>query len=270
MESILFKAALALYLVSAVGFVASLLTRRVFLARLSTWCYGFTFVLHTSFILWRWTASGYSPVVNLFEALSFVAWGLTGTYLIFQLVTKTRVLGAFVSPLALVLFIAASAGITGAGETDASVKNYWVAVHAVFSLTGNALFALACCAALMYLVQDRLIRKRKIHDLYRVLPSLGDLDRINHISVIWGFSLLTVGIVAGSLWARVVWGSHLLWDAKQIATLGSWILCALLVHQRVAIGWKGKRAAYLSIGAFAVLFFSFLGVHLFFPTIHRF
>lgn len=270
MEIIAFKAALAVYLIGAAGFAASLLVKRVAVARLATGIVTAGFLIHSFFILFRWLESGYSPVVTVAEALSFVAWAVTGLYLAFQTATKTRVLGAFVAPLALLLMLAASTGITGPVEVDGTLKTYWVTVHVLFSLTGNALFALACCASLMYLVQDTLIRKRRISDLTRVLPSLGDLDRINHISVVWGFLVLTAGIIAGAFWGRIVWGSPVLWDAKQIATLAAWVLCGLLLHQRLAMGWKGKKAAYLSIGAFTVLLFSFVGVSLFFTTVHRF
>ncbi|MDD5475241.1 MAG: cytochrome c biogenesis protein CcsA [Syntrophales bacterium] len=270
MDILFFKAALAVYLASTAGFIGSLLIRRVALARVSAWVLTSAFALHTVFIALRWLGSGYSPAVNLPEALSFIAWAITAIYLAFQIWTKTRVLGAFVTPLSLALVIASSSGVMGTVEADQSLKTYWVTAHVFLSLTGGALFALACCSALMYLVQDSLIRGRKIHGLYRVLPSLGDLDRINHFSVVWGFMFLTMGIISGSVWAGTAWGSHISWDPKQIATLAAWFLCGLLLHQRLVIGWKGRRAAFLSIGAFAILLFAFVGVNLFFTTIHTF
>ncbi|MCK9229162.1 MAG: cytochrome c biogenesis protein CcsA [Syntrophales bacterium] len=270
MDALFFRAALVIYLAGTAGFTASLLLKRVALARLSTWVFAAAFALHTVFIGLRWWGSGYSPAVNLSEALSFIGWAIAAVYFLFQALTKTRVLGAFVAPLSLVMVIASSAGIMGPSPAGQDLKTCWVTVHVIFSLTGSALFALACCAALMYLIQDGLIRRRKIHELYRVLPSLGDLDRINHLSVLWGFLLLTLGIIAGSVWARTAWGSHLPWDPKQIATLAAWFLCGVLLHQRLVIGWKGRRAAFLSMGAFAILLFAFVGVNLFFTTIHTF
>ncbi|MBW2673423.1 MAG: cytochrome c biogenesis protein CcsA [Deltaproteobacteria bacterium] len=100
--------------------------------------------------------------------------------------------------------------------------------------------------------------------------SLGDLDRINHLCTVWGFPLLTFGIIAGSIWARTVWGSNWHWDPKQVFTAVSWVLYAVLVHQRIAIGWKGRKVALLSIIAFAGLLFAFIGVNALFVTMHRF
>ena len=108
---------------------------------------------------------------------------------------------------------------------------------------GEALFAVASCAGLMYLIQDDMIKKKKTGSLIRLFPSLRDLDRINHLCLVWGFPLLTLGVLAGSLWARIVWGSHWQWDSKQVWTLLAWGSYGFLLHQRLAIGWQGRRAA---------------------------
>jgi ABC-type transport system involved in cytochrome c biogenesis permease subunit len=104
----------------------------------------------------------------------------------------------------------------------------------------------------------------------KILPSLTDLDRINQVSLLWGFPLLTLGIMAGSIWARTVWGSLWQWDPKQVWTLTAWIFYALILHQRIAIGWKGRRAALFSLLAFGILVASFVVVNLFFVTAHTF
>ena len=123
--------------------------------------------------------------------------------------------------------------------------------HVIFSVTGEALFAVASCAGLMYLIQDDMLKKKKEGSLIRLFPSLRDLDRINHLCLSWGFTLLTFGILAGSVWARIVWGSHWQWDPKQIWTLLAWVLYGFLLHQRLVIGWQGRKAALWSLVVFA-------------------
>ncbi|NQU02883.1 MAG: c-type cytochrome biogenesis protein CcsB [Syntrophaceae bacterium] len=270
MNILLFEIALFFYFLSTVGYIASLLIRRVFVAKVSTWILFSAFFVHSIYIVFRWAETGYGPVANTYESLSFVAWSISGVYLAFQLMTKTRVLGAFVSPLAFILAIGASVTLMGDVSMPEAFKGPWALVHIMLSLTGEALFALAFLAGLMYLLQDSLIRKKNVHSFSRILPSLRDLDRINHIAVLWGFFLLTFGIIAGSIWARTVWGNQWQWDPKQISTLAAWLIYALLVHQRIAIGWKGRKAAFLSIIAFVILLFTFVGVNVFFVTLHDF
>ncbi|MBE9547223.1 MAG: c-type cytochrome biogenesis protein CcsB [Proteobacteria bacterium] len=270
MDILFFKIALCAYLVSTLGYITSLLIKRVLIARASTWVLFGAFIVHAASFLFRCIETGHSPFVNLYESLSFFAWAVSGIYLAFQVKTKTRVLGAFVSPVAFLLMMVASVRLGGDVSMPAILQGHWVTVHVIFSISGEALFALACLAGVMYLIQDGFIKSKKIGGFSRLLPSLRDLDRINHICLLWGFPLLTVGVIAGSIWARTVWGSHWQWDTKQIWTLIVWAFYAVLLHQRLAIGWKGKKAAFFSIVAFLILLFAFVGANVFFATSHRF
>jgi ABC-type transport system involved in cytochrome c biogenesis permease subunit len=166
--------------------------------------------------------------------------------------------------------IVASVGLEGSVSLPDILKGGLVTAHITLSVAGEALFALASCAGAMYLIQDRLIKYKTIGSFSRLLPSLKDLDKINYICLLWGFPLLTLGVLAGSIWARTVWGSHWQWDPKQIWTLTAWLLYALLLHQRLAIGWKGHRVALFSLLAFILLLIGFIVEKLFFTTVHNF
>jgi ABC-type transport system involved in cytochrome c biogenesis permease subunit len=128
----------------------------------------------------------------------------------------------------------------------------------------------ASCAGLMYLIQDNMLKKKKEGSLIRLFPSLRDLDKINHLCLTWGFTLLTFGILAGSGWARIVWGSHWQWDPKQIWTLLAWGLYGFLLHQRLVVGWQGRKAALWSLIVFVFLIALLIFRKIFFQTIHSF
>ncbi len=270
MEIILFKTALAVYLASAVVYGASLWVRRVLTARVAAGLMLLALAVHTLSFAFRWITSGVSPVIGIHDALSFFAWVMAAAYLALQLKTKTRVLGAFISPVICLIMVVASVELGGTVGAPPALQGYLVTLHVMLSVTGEALFAVASCAGLMYLIQDDMLKKKKGGSLIRFFPSLGDLDRINHICLVWGFPLLTLGILAGSLWARIVWGSHWQWDPKQVWTLLAWIFYGFLLHQRLVIGWQGRKAARWSL-----LIFSFLAIllvfgKLFFPSVHKF
>jgi cytochrome c-type biogenesis protein CcsB len=270
MDVIFFRVALAVYLLSALGYLGSLYTRRVLVARISTWIFFSAFAFHTLFFAMRYIKTGQNPVISFHETLSFFAWAMAGIYLAFQLKTKTRVLGAFVSPVTFLLMIAASKDMGGYVSIPAVLHSNLVPVHVILAVMGEALFALATCAGAMYLTQEGLLKNKKVSSFSKVLPSLTDLDRINHICLMLGFSLLTLGILVGSIWARSVWGSLWQWDPKQTWTLAAWSAYAVLLHQRLAMGWKGHKAALFTLLAFSVLLISLVLVSLFFVTAHRF
>ncbi len=270
MEATLFKAALLGYLVATLGYTVSLMVKRVAFARATVWILLAAFVIHGVSLALRCFSRGLTPAIHPHETLSFFAWAMTGTYLAFQLKTKTRVLGAFVSPLAFLLMVVASNRLGVDVSVPDILKGTLVPVHVALSVIGEALLAIACGAGILYLAQDSQIRQRKMTPMSRYLPSLDDLDRVNHVSLLAGFTLLTLGLLVGSVWASTVWGRPWPWDPKLMWTLAAWFFYAVLIHQRLAIGWKGRKIALLSIAAFAVLLFAFVGVNSFFKTVHRF
>jgi len=96
------------------------------------------------------------------------------------------------------------------------------------------------------------------------------LDRINHLCLLLGFPILTVGLFAGIVFARFTRETGWLADPKIIWTLVVWALYGFLLHQRLAIGWKGIRMAVLSCAVFVLFLLSYLGVRTFFLTMHDF
>ena len=102
------------------------------------------------------------------------------------------------------------------------------------------------------------------------MPSLETLDRINHYSLMYGFPFLTIGMVPGAIYAQYALGTYWQWDPKEVWSLITWLFYAVLLHARVALGWRGRRAAIMSIVAFLILIFSFIGASLWLSDYHSF
>jgi cytochrome c-type biogenesis protein CcsB len=135
---------------------------------------------------------------------------------------------------------------------------------------GYASFAVAFGAAVIYLMQERFLKKRKISGLFQRLPSLDTLDDINYRCLTFGFPLLTVAIISGAIWAETAWGTYWSWDPKETWSLITWFVYAALLHGRLTTGWRGKKAAILAIIGFFVMLFTFLGVNLLMPGLHSY
>jgi cytochrome c-type biogenesis protein CcsB len=270
MDTLFFKAALAAYLASTAAYLVSLGVRRVVFARVATWILGLAVVLHSAHFLLVVQERSVGFAVNIFEAMSFFAWIVSVAYLALQFRTKTRVLGAIVAPFAVLVMMLSSLGLEGTLAIPDDLQSRLVPIHVTLSIIGEGLFALASLAGIMYCIQDRQIRQRKMGTLARYLPSLGDLDNINRLGLQWGFPSLTLGLIVGSIWARTAWGgSSWATDPKTIWSFAAWCFYAFLLHQRLAIGWKGKKVAVLSILALLVLISAFIGVS-FVSSVHRF
>lgn len=270
MTILFFKLAFIAYLLSTLGYGTSLLGKRIRIAKLSLWLMIGAFLFHSLFLVQRMFETGQTPLLGLHSALNVFAWVMAGSFLALQLKTRTVVLGAFVSPAVCILMIYAGWGLRAAVAIPPALQGSLVPIHAILSVAGEALFALASCAGAMYLLQDRFLKRKRAGRISRLLPSLGDLDRINHVCLLWGFPLLTLGVLTGSLWAAQALGSSWHWDPKQVWTLAVWGTYAVLLHQRLAIGWKGRKSAVFSLLAFFLFLTAFLVERAFFTTFHRF
>jgi cytochrome c-type biogenesis protein CcsB len=101
--------------------------------------------------------------------------------------------------------------------------------------------------------------------------SLADtLDNISYRVIGLGFPLLTIGIIAGAVWANEAWGSYWSWDPKETWALITWLVFAAYLHARITRGWQGRRPAILAATGFVVVWICYLGVNLLGKGLHSY
>ncbi len=267
---LLFKISLLVYFVATVLFLMDVLTRREKLGNIARWILAGGFLVHLVTLVVRYVEAGQTPVANLHEALSFFAWTIVGIYLLFDLRYRLAILGAFTGPLAVVLMIVGSAVPKQVQPPNPLLDSWWFPVHVTLAFLGYAVFTLAAVAGVIYLLQERMLKSKKFSSLYHRLPSLEILDTINYRCLTFGFPLMTMGIISGAVWANNAWGGYWRWDPKETWALITWFLYAALLHGRLTIGWRGRRAAIFAIIGFACLLFSLLAVNLLMSAEHSF
>jgi cytochrome c-type biogenesis protein CcsB len=135
---------------------------------------------------------------------------------------------------------------------------------------GYAAFAVSFGASIMYLIQSHFLKKRRLGAMFQKLPPLDMLDEISYRCLTFGFPLLTFAIISGAIWAESAWGTYWSWDPKETWSLITWFVYAALLHGRLTTGWRGRKAALLSICGFLIMLFTFLGVNLLLPGLHSY
>jgi cytochrome c-type biogenesis protein CcsB len=210
------------------------------------------------------------PVTTLSQTFSLFAWAIVGSYLVFQLKFNIRILGTFVSPLAVVFMILSSAIPSRIIPTSQLFKSFWLTVHVATVFIGFAIFALAFSAGIMYLLQERQIKNKSFGVLYQRLPSLETLDSLNYVCLTVGFPLITIGLISGFIYASAVSRSLWHWDPKAILAVITWLIYAILLHERLAVGWRGRRAAIMAIIGFSAILVTFVGTSLVLKVHHSF
>jgi len=265
-----FFLALVLDLFATGGYIVYLVKQEKWVSRASYLLLFVGFIFHTIFLCRQYVALGTAPVLDLKSALSFFSWCVILVFLIFHLKFKIMVLGSFVAPFAAFLMIISSAIPWTSGPVKPIFKSIWLTIHVSTVFLGNGLFAITFVAAIMYLIQEHQIKQKRFGSFYSRLPSLATLDSINHYTLIWGFPFLTLGMITGSIYAQVTLGSYWQWDPKEVWSLVTWLFYAALLHERLTVGWRGRRAALMSIFCFCILLFTFVGTSLWVKGYHSF
>lgn len=267
MEILLLRAAAVVYLVATVAVLASVVVRRDVSTRVLLWLLGTGLGIQVGSIVLRAAQVGALPVADFGEALSLLAAILIAVFLLFQVRGTLVALGAVVVPIAFGLTLTASVLKGGAQPLPPALQSIWLPVHVLLAFLGDAVFAIACSASILYLVQERRLKRHRGR-LVRGLPSLETLDRVSHTCLKWGLVLLTLGIVSGIVWAHVAWRRDLLVDPKVLFSMLVWALYVVLLQGRMTAGWRGRWAAQLTIAGFAVIVVSLLGVNLLGVGVH--
>ena len=132
-------------------------------------------------------------------------------------------------------------------------------VHVTCSLLSYVAFLAAFVSGLLFLIQERQLKRKTLGALFHRLPSLETLDRFNFMAIGIGFVLLTVGLACGLLGAQRLLGRWWLSDPKEYFTVALWgaYLCLWLVRLRATL--RGRRVALLSILGFGLVLFTFIG-----------
>jgi cytochrome c-type biogenesis protein CcsB len=265
-----FKLASLFYFLATLTYLVYVAFFKELFSRLAGTIVAIGFAAHTLALVTRYAEAGHTPVVNLYESLSFFAWMIMGVLLIANLKVKIKVLGALLSPIALILMLFAYSLPKEIVPLAPVLKSFWHPFHIVFAFLGNAIFTLTFCCGILYLIQERQLKSKKIGSITQRLPSLKILDDLNYQSLTYGFILITLGIITGAIWAEYAWGRYWGWDPKETWSLITWLLYAALLHQRLTVGWRGRKAAIMAIFGFGAVLFTFLGVNLLLPGLHRY
>ena len=268
MELLLLQIALVAYLLATGSFAVYVLTSRAIAGALGPLLLLAAFVAHGCSIVARSLAGGTVAVTTDYEALSFFALMVVGVYLAVQRRYRLPAVGAVVAPLAFSVTLGAFAFYSGVRDLPPNLRSVWLPVHVMLAFAGNAVLALAFCVSLVYLFHKRQLKEKRVGPLVRRLPSLETLDQLNYRVLMWGFVLLTLGIVSGALWGKHSWGRFWSWEEREVFSLIVWLLYAGLLEARVVIGWRGRRAATVTIVGFAVVLVSFVFGHVLFPGKH--
>ena len=102
------------------------------------------------------------------------------------------------------------------------------------------------------------------------LKLLHSLDNWSYRIIGLGFPFLTIGIIAGGVWANEAWGSYWSWDPKETWALITWFTYATYLHSRLVAGKSKKEVASIGALGFIVVWVCYVGVNLWGVGLHSY
>ena len=240
-----FYTAMVVYCVAAVLYVGAF-TNTERLTALARWVLLVAFVAHGTDIGWRGVQHVH-PGTSVREALGFLSWLMVGGYLIASLRYKLHMLGAFVAPIGLIILATARLSPSGDAPEGLSLLGR---VHITLATLGVAIFALATAVAAIYLLGERNLKNKQFDGLlFRRGIALESLDVLAHRLVLIGFPIFTVAVMLGVIWVSQ---RHAAFNRPEYPlAFITWVSFASLIVARTTHGWRGRRAALLTMLGFA-------------------
>ena len=242
-----------LYTIASVAGVMAALTARPH--RLSRCLKGFVvggWLAHTVSLILLGIIEGHHPASTPQEVLSFLVWAAVIVYVVVDAFHGVRAFGAFFVPTITALCIGAA--LLDGGESTPSAGGVWLRIHGTAALLGSAAFILGACAALMYLLLERQLRRVNSGRLFAILPPLNVLDRINWLAVTIGFVLFSVALLSGAALARAKAAEEIRGALPMLGfSFLAWALFGIVLYCRLSGRVRGRRIAYLTLLGLIVL-----------------
>ena len=210
------------------------------------------------------------PFSTAFDALSFLAFSILVVYTIIELSMNHKTSGLFILGFALLLVIASSFSIDWEPETNELLMNPMFIVHAALNLIGYTALSLSAIYALIYIIQNRNMKKRKFNLLFDQMLSLDFLEKMSIRSVAIGIVVLGIGLVLSHYHLYNIFGKFWINDPKVIITDIIWLLygAGYVISRKMKL--PGKYMGYISLIGFLVLVSGGLIFISFVDTFHKF
>lgn len=255
--------------------------------------------LSISLIL-RWIYNGYFPLSNLYESLIFLTWGLTFIQAILEQKNNSKLIGAISTPIALFTIGFASLALPldmkEASPLVPALRSNWLMMHVSIMMISYSTLILGSLLSILFLILYKIrygnlnknIYNNEIQDIQNLydkkntissnyiiqkftrISLLESIDNLSYRIIGLGFPLLTIGIIAGAVWANEAWGSYWSWDPKETWALITWLVFAAYLHSRINQSWQGEKPAILASIGFVVVWICYLGVNFLGQGLHSY
>jgi HemX protein len=225
---------------------------------------------HFIFLVARILSFAHPPVTSIPEILSVLAFSVSVTYFVIERQSKAKETGYFILNIAFFFQLFSSVFIRDVAVVPEFMKSYWFGLHITNALLSYAAITISAVYGLLYLMLYHEIKAHRFGVVYKKLPNLETLERMNFITISLAFIFLSLAITAGVIWLPMAFPESSYADPKLIGTASIWFMYGVGIISKMRGLLRGRSLMILSIVAFGVAAFSMTLVNLLFSSFHRF
>lgn len=229
-----------------------------------------TLFVHFLYLLLRTIEFDHPPITNVFEIFTVLAFSISFSYFILELVTDIRGTGMFIIILSIFFQIISSLFIQDLIEVKEVLRSNLLGSHVFSALLGYAGITLSAVYGFLYLILYKELKSNKFGLIFDRLPNLEVLEKLSFYSAIIGFLLLTIAIIIGIIWLPQAFPNFSYADPKLIGTTVVWLLYGIGLFNKFTGKWRGKKLITLSIIGFALAIFSTILTNFLAKSFHSF
>ena len=232
----------------------------------------------------RWILSSHFPVSNLYESLCFLSWGIIFGQLVLEKEYQSPIIPAVSNPMVLLALgfacFVLPEDLRMSSNLVPALRSSWLIMHVTVVMLSYAALIIGSLlsASVLFIEKNQPLQIRSnsfgiggyrltsLNSIDSIMEpvkfsSVEKLDTLSYRSILFGFLLLTLGLISGAVWANEAWGTWWSWDPKETWALISWLFYAAYLHMRISKGWQGRKPAALATFGFFIVLICYIGVN---------
>lgn len=227
-------------------------------------------ILHLVYLLDRTVAFDHPPVTTVFEIFTVLSFCIAAAYTFIERRSKAKETGYFILNIAFFFQVGSSLFIKDLLEVPEILRSNWFGLHVTSALLGYAAITISAVYGFLYLMLYHQIKVNNLGVIYKKLPNLETLEKMNFTAVTMAFGLLTLAIIVGFIWLQRTFSDYSLSDPKLIGTLIIWGVYGIGIIAKQTGELKGRKVMILSVAGFVIAVFSMTVINMFFSGFHKF
>lgn len=200
------------------------------------------------------------PIYHFSQAVAFFAWALAFVYLVLLTRIQSESFGLILTPILFIFSLLASLYIDVKAKPISIDLDVYFSMHIISAFFAYAAFTISFAAGILYLIQQHELKSKQVGKFYQKLPALHVLEQLIFQPMVWGAGLLILAVGVGFLWSKSAFNELWLTDPKTLATVLSALIYSVILYLHYVSSFRGKRVIVLSLFAFGMILFSFLGM----------